>query len=80
MCLMEIAIIMPCQTVSTWRGERTSVVKLTSSMRKYECNCWTNPVVYKKPSSSSSGGSSSCKFLRGTSARAVGMNNVDGWN
>lgn len=79
-------------------GARTSVVKLTSSMRKYECNCWTNPVVYKKPSSNSSGGSSSsggrkvyiasgnsyyhksssCKFLRGASARVVGINNVGG--
>lgn len=79
-------------------GARTSVVKLTSSMRKYECNCWTNPVVYKRPSSGSSGGSSSsggrtvyiasgnsyyhksssCKFLRGASARAVGINNVGG--
>ncbi|MBN9646963.1 hypothetical protein J0L31_08165 [Terrisporobacter glycolicus] len=67
-------------------------------MRKYECNYWTNPVVYKPSSSfsssssgsSSSGGrtvyiasgnsyyhkSSSYKFLRGASARAVGINNV----
>lgn len=82
-------------------GARTYVVTLTSSMRKYECNCWTNPVVYKKPSSSSSssssgssnsGGrtvyiasgnsyyhkSSSCKFLRGASVKAVGINNVGG--
>lgn len=40
-------------------GARTSLVTLTSSMRKYECNCWTNPVVYKKPSSNSSSGGSS---------------------
>lgn len=80
-------------------GARTYVVTLTSSMRKYECNCWTNPVVYKKPSSSSSssgssnsGGrtvyiasgnsyyhkSASCKFLRGASVKAVGINNVGG--
>lgn len=80
-------------------GARTYVVTLTSSMRKYECNCWTNPVVYKKPSSSSSSGgssnsggktvyiasgnsyyhkSSSCKFLRGASVKAVGINNVGG--
>lgn len=82
-------------------GARTSLVTLTSGMRKYECNCWTNPVVYKKPSSSSSnsssGGSSyggrtvyiasgnsyyhnspSCKFMRGASVRAVGINNVGG--
>ena len=80
-------------------GARTSLVTLTSSMRKYECNCWTNPVVYKKPSSSSSSGgssnsggrtvyiangnsyyhkSASCKFLRGASVKAVGINNVGG--
>lgn len=40
-------------------GAKTSLVTLTSSMRKYECNCWTNPVVYKKPSSSSSSSGSS---------------------
>lgn len=43
-------------------GAPTSVVTLTSSMRKYECNCWTNPIVYKPSSnsnSSTSGGSSS---------------------
>ena len=43
-------------------GAKTSLVTLTSSMRKYECNCWTNPVVYKPSSSSGSsysGGSSS---------------------
>ena len=80
-------------------GAKTYFVTLTSNMRKYECNCWTNPVVYKKPSStssssgsSSSGGrivyiasgnsyyhkSSSCKFLRGASVNAVGINNVGG--
>lgn len=43
-------------------GAPTSLVTLTSSMRKYECNCWTNPIVYKPSSnsnSSSNGGSSS---------------------
>ncbi|MDO5011645.1 MAG: hypothetical protein Q4E31_12535 [Intestinibacter bartlettii] len=79
-------------------GAPTYIVTLTSDMRKYECNCWTNPVVYKKPStnyntgnSNSSGrtvyiasgnsyyhNSPSCKFLRGASARAVGINNVGG--
>lgn len=82
-------------------GAKTSLVTLTSSMRKYECNCWTNPVVYKKPSSSSSSSSSgssssggrtvyiasgnsyyhktsSCKFLRGASVKAVSINNVGG--
>lgn len=79
-------------------GAKTSLVTLTSSMRKYECNCWTNPVVYQKSSSNYSGGSSSsggrtvyiasgnsyyhksssCKFLRGASARPVGINNVGG--
>lgn len=82
-------------------GAKTSLVTLTSSMRKYECNCWTNPVVYKKPSSSSSNSSSgsssssgrtvyiasgnsyyhkssSCKFIRGASVKAVSINNVGG--
>ncbi len=80
-------------------GAKTSLVTLTSDMRKYECNCWTNPVVYKKPSSSSSSSGSSnssgrtvyiasgnsyyhnspsCKFLRGASVKAVGINNVGG--
>ena len=82
-------------------GTKTSLITLTSSMRKYEYNCWTNPVVYKKPSSSSSsssGGSpssrgrtvyiasgnsyyhksDSCKFIRGASVKAVGINNVGG--
>ena len=81
-------------------GAKTSLVTLTSDMRKFECNCWTNPVIYKPSSSSSSsssgssssGGrtvyiasgnsyyhsSSSCKFLRGASVTAVGINNVGG--
>lgn len=81
-------------------GAKTSLVTLTSGMRKFECNCWTNPVIYKPSSSSSSsssgssssGGrtvyiasgnsyyhsSSSCKFLRGASVTAVGINNVGG--
>ena len=78
-------------------GAKTSLVTLTSSMRKYECNCWTNPVVYKPSTSSSSGSSnsggrtvyiasgnsyyhksSSCKFIRGASVKAVGINNVGG--
>lgn len=78
-------------------GAETSLVTLTSSMRKYECNCWTNPVVYKPSTSSSSGSSnsggrtvyvasgnsyyhksSSCKFIRGASVKAVSINNVGG--
>ena len=78
-------------------GAKTSLVTLTSSMRKYECNCWTNPVVYKPSTSSSSGSSnsggrivyiasgnsyyhksSSCKFIRGASVKAVSINNVGG--
>lgn len=82
-------------------GASTSYVTLTYNMNKFECNCWTNPVVYKPSSSSSnnssSGGSSSggkavyiapgnsyyhasssCKFLRGASVQAVGINNVGG--
>lgn len=39
-------------------GESTSYVKLTSDMRKFECNCWENPVEYNPPSSSSNEGSS----------------------
>lgn len=34
-------------------GASTSYVKLTSDMRKFECNCWENPVEYNPPSSSS---------------------------
>lgn len=34
-------------------GASTSYVKLTSDMRKFECNCWENPVEYNSPSSSS---------------------------
>lgn len=82
-------------------GASTSYVTLTYNMNKFECNCWTNPVVYKPSSSSSSSGSngssssggrtvyiapgnsyyhasSSCKFLRGASTQAVGINNVGG--
>lgn len=40
-------------------GASTSYVKLTSDMRKFECNCWENPVEYNPPSSSSNEGSSS---------------------
>ncbi|MDM8129231.1 hypothetical protein AAIB48_00735 [Paraclostridium benzoelyticum] len=39
-------------------GASTSYVKLTSDMRKFECNCWENPVEYNPPSSSSNEGSS----------------------
>ncbi|MGG2466373.1 hypothetical protein ACOV1W_01480 [Paraclostridium bifermentans] len=39
-------------------GASTSYVKLTSDMRKFECNCWKNPVEYNPPSSSSNEGSS----------------------
>lgn len=39
-------------------GASTSYVKLTSDMRKFECNCWENPVEYNSPSSSSNEGSS----------------------
>lgn len=31
-------------------GAKTEKVTLTSDMRKYECNCFTNPVEYKKES------------------------------
>ena len=40
-------------------GAKTSLVTLRSDMRKFECNCWTNPVSYKPPSSSSSSSSGS---------------------
>lgn len=33
-------------------GASTSYVKLTSDMRKFECNCWENPVEYNPPTSS----------------------------
>lgn len=33
-------------------GASASYVKLTSDMRKFECNCWENPVEYNPPSSS----------------------------
>lgn len=39
-------------------GAKTQLVTLTSGMRKYECNCWTNPVPYKKPASNHNGGNS----------------------
>jgi len=39
-------------------GASTSYLKLTSDMRKFECNCWENPVEYNPPSSSSNEGSS----------------------
>ncbi len=39
-------------------GASTYVVTLTSDMRKYECNCWTNPVAYKKPVQNHNTGSS----------------------
>ncbi|OXX82626.1 hypothetical protein AVM15_17265 [Paraclostridium benzoelyticum] len=65
-------------------GASTSYVKLTSDMRKFECNCWENPVEYNPPSSSSNEGSSnetsssSCKFLNGASAYGVDLNDVGG--
>lgn len=34
-------------------GASTSCVTLTSDMRKFECNCWKNPVEYEPPVSSS---------------------------
>ena len=40
-------------------GAKTQLVTLTSGMRKYECNCWTNPVPYKKPVSNNGGSSHS---------------------
>lgn len=40
-------------------GAPTSYVTLTSSMNKHECNCWTNPIVYKPSSSSSSSNNNS---------------------
>ena len=40
-------------------GAPTSYVTLTSSMNKYECNCWTNPIAYKPSSSSSSSNNNS---------------------
>ena len=38
-------------------GAPTYIVTLTSDMRKYECNCWTNPRVYKKPAQNYNSGS-----------------------
>ena len=38
-------------------GAPTYIVTLTSDMRKYECNCWTNPIVYKKPAQNYNSGS-----------------------
>lgn len=39
-------------------GASTSYVKLTSDMKKFECNFWENPVEYNPTSSSSNEGSS----------------------
>ncbi|MCR1848847.1 hypothetical protein NSA42_06120 [Paeniclostridium sordellii] len=39
-------------------GASTSYVTLTSDMRKFECNCWKNPIEYEPPVSSSNESSS----------------------
>ena len=39
-------------------GASTSYVTLTSDMRKFECNCWENPIEYEPPLSSTNESSS----------------------